>query len=52
MLFVNDKIEVLRMAPKREAKGLPFHVWMALAKAAPSVIAMDAQMLLDDSPGT
>jgi hypothetical protein len=52
MLCANDKIEVLRMAPKREAKGLPFHVWMALAKATPSVIALDAQMLLDSSDGT
>jgi hypothetical protein len=37
MVFANDKLEVVRTAPKREAKGLPFSVWMALAKATPSV---------------
>jgi len=39
MVFANDKLEVLRMAPKKEATGLPFSVWMALAKATPSVSA-------------
>ena len=39
MVFANDKLEVIRMAPKKEAKGLPFVVWMALAKATPSVNA-------------
>jgi hypothetical protein len=39
MVFANDKLEVVRMAPKREAKGLPFSVWMALAKATPSISA-------------
>ena len=39
MVYSNDKLEVLRMAPKKEAKGLPFSVWMALAKATPSVSA-------------
>ena len=39
MVFANDKFEVVRMAPKKEAKGLPFSVWMALAKATPSVSA-------------
>ena len=39
MVFANDKLEVVRMAPKKEAKGLPFSVWMALAKATPSVSA-------------
>jgi hypothetical protein len=39
MVFANDKLEVVRMAPKKEAKGLPFSVWMALAKATPSVNA-------------
>ena len=37
MVFVNGKLEVVRMAPKKEAKGLPFSVWMALAKAAPAI---------------
>ncbi|WP_342616827.1 hypothetical protein [Rhodoferax sp. GW822-FHT02A01] len=44
MLYANDKLEVLRMAPRKEARTLSFSVWMALAKAAPSVIALDAQM--------
>ncbi len=39
MVCENDKLEVLRMAPKKEATGLPFSVWMALAKATPSVSA-------------
>ena len=37
MVCENDKLEVVRMAPKKEAKGLPFSVWMALAKATPLV---------------
>lgn len=37
MVCKNDKLEVVRMAPKKEAKGLPFSVWMALAKATPLV---------------
>jgi hypothetical protein len=40
MVFDNGKLEVVRMAPKKEAKGLPFSVWMALAKATPSVNAI------------
>lgn len=37
MVCANDKLEVVRMAPKKEAKGLSFSVWMALARATPSV---------------
>jgi hypothetical protein len=44
MLYSNDKLEVLRMAPRREARALPFSVWMALAKAAPPLSAPEAQM--------
>lgn len=39
MVFLNDKLEVVRMAPRKEAKSLPFSVWMALAKATPRVSA-------------
>lgn len=39
MVFANDKLEVIRMAPKKETRGLPFSVWMALAKATPFVTA-------------
>ena len=30
-----DKLEILRVAPKRQFNHLPFGVWMALAKATP-----------------
>jgi len=39
MVFAKDQLEVIRMSPKKEARGLPFSVWMALAKATPSVNA-------------
>ena len=45
MVFANDKLEVVRMAPKREAKGLPFAVWMALAKAAPAIRYQDSDVV-------
>lgn len=35
MVFQNNQFEVTRIAPKKEAKSLPFSVWMALAKAVP-----------------
>lgn len=35
MLYREDRLEVLRAAPKRPCAQLPFSVWMALAKAAP-----------------
>ena len=35
MLFKNNELVVLRMAPRRPVAGFPFHAWMALAKAAP-----------------
>jgi hypothetical protein len=35
MVSVDGKLEVIRTAPKRSANGLPFAVWMALAKAVP-----------------
>ena len=36
MVCVDDRLEVVRMAPKREALQLPFAIWMALEKAAPT----------------
>ena len=39
MVFANDKLEVIRMAPQKKAESLPFSVWMALAKATLSVSA-------------
>jgi hypothetical protein len=35
MVFQNNQLEVLRMAPKRSCTDLQFGVWMALAKATP-----------------
>jgi hypothetical protein len=35
MVQTSDKLEVLRPAPKRPIRQLPFAVWMALAKATP-----------------
>jgi len=35
MVFQNNQLEVMRMAPKRTCPGLPFGIWMALAKATP-----------------
>ncbi len=33
MVFQNNQLEVMRMAPKRPCTELPFGIWMALAKA-------------------
>ncbi len=35
MLYQNGKMESLRVAPKKPTTGLPFPIWMALAKATP-----------------
>ncbi|WPC68006.1 hypothetical protein SBP18_05695 [Rhodoferax ferrireducens] len=35
MVCMRNKLEVVRMAPKRPSPQLPFGVWMALAKATP-----------------
>ncbi|MBB1077143.1 hypothetical protein HUU62_22310 [Rhodoferax sp. 4810] len=35
MVFQNNQLEVMRMAPKRPCTELPFAIWMALAKATP-----------------
>ena len=35
MVCMRNKLEVVRMAPKRPSRQLPFGVWMALAKATP-----------------
>jgi len=36
MVFQDNQLEVMRMAPKRSISQLPFPVWMALAKATPA----------------
>lgn len=35
ILYQNDRLETLRVAPKKPVAGLPFPVWMALAKSTP-----------------
>jgi hypothetical protein len=35
MQVVGDTVDILRMAPKRPFRQLPFGVWMKLAKATP-----------------
>jgi hypothetical protein len=35
MQVVNDGIEILRQAPQKQSNGLPFGIWMVLAKAVP-----------------
>lgn len=35
MVFQDNQMEVMRMAPKRPCMNLPFGIWMALAKATP-----------------
>ena len=41
MVCLDNKLEVIRMAPKRPAPQLPFGVWMALAKATPVSMSTD-----------
>jgi hypothetical protein len=41
MICFDNKLEVVRMAPKRPAPQLPFGVWMALAKATPVSMPTD-----------
>lgn len=51
MLCANGQREVLRTAPKRPRRELPFGVWRALAQATPT---RDAEMLGNgtlDQPG-
>jgi hypothetical protein len=38
-----DRLAVLRPAPRRPVERLPFHVWMALARATPQLPPDDAQ---------
>jgi hypothetical protein len=35
MVYVDNRLDVVRAAPKRPTAQLPFSVWMALAKATP-----------------
>jgi hypothetical protein len=35
MMFEGGHLAVARAAPRRSREGLPFGVWMALAKATP-----------------
>ena len=46
MLVDQARLLVLRAAPRRSRNGLPFGVWMALAKAAPLPVADQAEQAL------
>ena len=35
MVYIKERLDVIRVAPKRPMAHLPFHVWMSLAKATP-----------------
>ena len=48
MVFQEGKLEVLRLAPKKPVTGLPFPVWMALAKSTP-VRWSDAEAAVQES---
>ena len=58
MLLQNERLEVLRNAPKRAVADLPFALWMVLAKATPlrahadlgSPDGPDQSMLLEQAP--
>ncbi|MEJ6022338.1 hypothetical protein [Ramlibacter sp. PS4R-6] len=41
MVLENGRLAVVRQAPRRARNGLPFGVWMALAKATPLPVAED-----------
>jgi hypothetical protein len=45
------RLTVARAAPRRARNGLPFGVWMALAKAAPLAVTDEPQQLLGGSAG-
>lgn len=48
MAAAQGRLSVLRNAPRKEVVQLPFHVWMALAKATPCAgLDEDAQQMLD-----
>jgi prepilin signal peptidase PulO-like enzyme (type II secretory pathway) len=46
MLLERDRLVSVRAAQRRQRSGLPFGVWMALAKATPLPVEDDAQPLL------
>ena len=41
MMFEGERLTVARAAPRRSREGLPFGVWMALAKATPLPVTDD-----------
>ena len=52
MVLEAERLVVVRAAPRRTRNGLPFGVWMALAKATPLGGPDDhAQAMLGDKPG-
>lgn len=52
MVLDAGRLSVARAAPRRQRQDLPFHVWMALAKATPvKGLEDDLQHLLSDACG-
>ncbi len=52
MMLQGSRLTVARAAPRRSRSGLPFGVWMALAKAVPAAGQDEgAQALLGEPPG-
>lgn len=49
MQVINEEIEILRQAPRRQCNGLPFGVWMAVAKAVP-IRGWDLGDIVDEVP--
>jgi hypothetical protein len=47
MVYRENKLEVVRTAPKRPSAQLPFSVWVALAKATPVLgVEVNSRMCL------
>jgi len=51
MVFDEQRLEVVRVAPKRPSLQLPFAVWMALAKAVPVPAIQGEGRFLEDAGG-
>jgi hypothetical protein len=48
MVSIDNRLEVVRAAPRRASERLPFSVWMALAKAAPVQGRVDSPHLCEE----
>jgi len=50
LVLEQGRLTVARAAPRRSREGLPFNVWMALAKATPAALDEQAQAMLGMPP--